>query len=110
MTSVVLYREGETLIGVEGRGHSGFAEEGEDVVCAAVSTLLHALLVGLVDVARIEGVEGEMDPDPEVPLIKVMWPKERADEISLLTKTVELSLREIASGSPEHVDITEVRS
>lgn len=108
MTTVVLYREGETLIGVESRGHSGFAEEGEDVVCAAVSTLLYALLVGLVDVARVEGVAGEADP--EVPLIKVAWPRERADEISLLTKTVELSLREIASGSPEHVDITEVRS
>ena len=107
MTDIVLYREGEALRGIEGRGHSGFAERGEDVVCAAVSSLLHALLVGLLDVAEVEGLEHEVDP--EVPLIQVVWPRERAEELSLLTETIALSLREIGSGSPGHVDITEVQ-
>ena len=107
MTRVALYWERGTLRGVESRGHSGFAEEGRDVVCAAVSSLLHALLLGLSDVAGVEGLECEVDP--EEPLIRISWPRERAGELDLLTRTVALSLREIESGSPEYVNITEVQ-
>ncbi len=32
-----------------GSGHSGYAKEGKDIVCAAVSTLLQTALVGLKD-------------------------------------------------------------
>ncbi len=41
------------LVSVDVRGHSGYAEEGEDIVCAAVSSavmLTHALLY---DIKRI---------------------------------------------------------
>ena len=107
MTRVTLYWQGGLLRGVESRDHSGFAEKGYDVVCAAVSSLLHALLLGLSDVARVDGLECEVDP--EIPLIRILWPRERAEEISLLTRTVALSLREIGAGSPGYVDITEVQ-
>lgn len=107
MTEVTLYWEGGTLRGIEGRGHSGFASKGDDVVCAAVSSLLHALLLGLSDVARVEGLECEVEP--ETPLIRILWPRKRAGDIALLTKTVALSLREIQSGNPGYVNITEVQ-
>lgn len=38
---------GKYIVSVDAKGHSGFAEEGQDVVCAAVSSammLTHALL------------------------------------------------------------------
>lgn len=107
MTEVALFREEGFLRGVESRGHSGFAAKGGDVVCAAVSSLLHALLLGLSDVARTEGLECEVDP--EVPLIKVFWPRDQAEGLTLLTETVALSLGEIAAENPGHVKITEVR-
>ena len=107
MTEVKFYSDGGGLRGIEGRGHSGFAERGSDVVCAAVSSLLQALLLGLSDVAKVEGLECEVDP--EEPLIRVIWPQKAARRVSLLTETVALSLREISSGSPGHVNITEVR-
>ncbi|MBR1673124.1 MAG: ribosomal-processing cysteine protease Prp [Fretibacterium sp.] len=107
MTEVTLYWEGGRLRGVESRGHSGFADKGRDIVCAAVSSLLHALLLGLSDVAEVEGLECEVNP--EVPLIQVMWPRGSAERLDLLTRTIALSLREIEAGSPEYVNITEVQ-
>ena len=107
MTEITLYWEDGALRGIEGRGHSGFAGKGEDVVCAAVSSLLHALLLGLSDVAGVKGLECEIDP--EIPLIRMMWPRKRAGEITLLTRTIALSLREVQSGSPGYVNITEVQ-
>jgi uncharacterized protein YsxB (DUF464 family) len=109
VTVITLFRGKEGLVGLESRGHSGRSQKGEDVVCAAVSALVHALLVGLRDVARLgDGVECEVDA--EVPLIHVEWPRERASELNLLTQTVALSLKEIASGYPGYVSISEVQS
>jgi hypothetical protein len=107
LTTVTLYWEGGTLRGVESRGHSGFADKGKDIVCAAVSSLLHALLLGLSDVAEVEGVECEVNP--EVPLIRILWPRSSAGRLELLTRTIALSLKEIETGSPEYVHITEVQ-
>jgi uncharacterized protein YsxB (DUF464 family) len=78
------------------------------VVCAAVSTLVQALLLGLRDVAKVsEDVTWKIDDS--VPLIRVEWTKDRARELDLLTRTVALSLKEIASGYAGHVSVSEVR-
>lgn len=77
------------------------------MVCAAVSALVHGLLLGLSDVARVRDLRCEADPD--VPLIRVFWPEEAAGSLDLLTRTVALSLREIESGYPGYVSITEVQ-
>ena len=104
MTVVTLFW-GESLLGIESRGHSESGRKGEDVVCAAVSVLIHALFLGLRDVAKISA---EWEADASVPFIGVKWPEEAAAEVSLLTATVALSLKEIASRYAEHVSISEV--
>jgi uncharacterized protein YsxB (DUF464 family) len=102
-----LFWENQGLVGLESRGHSGQKPKGEDVVCAAVSTLVQALLVGLRDVAKASGdVVCEMNDS--IPLIRVEWAKSRARELDLLTRTIALSLKEIASGYAGHVSVSEV--
>ena len=47
MTKVTFSSRGDTLLSVDLLGHAGYAEEGEDIVCAAISSavmLTHALL------------------------------------------------------------------
>ena len=38
MTRITLFRSRSHAIGFEAEGHTGYAEEGSDIVCAAVST------------------------------------------------------------------------
>ena len=48
MTKVTFSSQGGKLLSVDILGHAGYAEEGEDIVCAAVSSavmLTHALLL-----------------------------------------------------------------
>lgn len=106
MTEITLFQGEEGLVGLESRGHTGHAVKGEDVVCAAVSALVHALLLGLCDVAKVETTECRVDES--APFISVKWPKEKASELDLLTRTVALSLKEIESGYPGYVSIAEV--
>ena len=107
MVRVTLYWGGSALVGLESLGHSGNAPRGQDVVCAAVFVLVHGLLLGLSDVAEVRDLRCEADPD--VPLVRVSWPEEVADSLDLLTRTVALSLKEIESGYPGYVSITEVQ-
>ena len=108
MTTVTFFwgeKEDKKLLGVESIGHSGSGCKGEDVVCAAVSTLIHALFLGLRDVAKISV---ERKADESAPFISVWWPEEAALEVSLLTATVALSLKEIAARYAGYVSISEV--
>lgn len=121
MTDIKLYFKNEVLTGVESRGHSGFREKGEDIVCAAVSSLMNALILGLVEVAKINELEGEIDP--EVPVMKIFWPikklkklekfeeAKKAESIDILTRTIALSLKKLAEDElyGKHVNITEVK-
>ena len=38
MTTVTLFTEGSRIIGFDVKGHSGYAEAGADIVCAAVTS------------------------------------------------------------------------
>ena len=42
MTTVTFLTEEARIVGFDAQGHSGFAAEGEDIVCAAVTlSLIH---------------------------------------------------------------------
>ncbi len=105
MTAVKLIFQGNILTGIESRGHSGYSRRGSDIVCAAVSTLMQALVLGLEDIAQIQGLQ--VISDSHIPVIRVTWPESAQvhENISLLTNTAAESLRHIARENPRHVKI-----
>ena len=53
MTTVTVFRRPDgSLSGFDCRGHSGYADAGEDIVCAAVSALTQGTLNGLLNVLK----------------------------------------------------------
>lgn len=53
MTDIKLKRINDSIVEVEASGHTGYGEQGEDIVCAGISTLLQASLLGLLQVAKV---------------------------------------------------------
>ncbi len=53
MTSVRLYRNQQGWLGFRASGHTGYAEHGEDIVCAAVSALTQTAVLGLQETAAV---------------------------------------------------------
>ena len=47
MTQIVLKKENGIIVSGKVKGHSGYAEEGSDIVCAAISSVLWCTLNGL---------------------------------------------------------------
>ena len=53
MTDITVYRKNNSIVEVSASGHTGYGEQGEDIVCAGVSTLIQSALLGLLQVVGI---------------------------------------------------------
>lgn len=97
--------EKNQLLFLEARGHSGYNSEGQDIVCAAVSTLVQTLAVGLIDVLHLENVEEHIDPSKAS--MSYRWKEPVTPELTVLTETIFLSLKGIQQVYPDYIKIFE---
>lgn len=56
MTKIVVYKKDGMYIGFSSKGHSGYAEEGEDIVCGSISVLIQTTLLGIVQTVGADAV------------------------------------------------------
>ena len=92
------------ILSVESKGHSGYAQHGKDIVCAAVSVLMQALLVGIQE---ISGKKSECFLIEKDSFFKISWSAEIIPEIRLLSETIALSLKRIAIAYPKNLKFSE---
>lgn len=52
MTKVTIYKKNNYIAKVECDGHTNYGEKGEDIVCAALSSVVQTALLGLLVVAE----------------------------------------------------------
>ena len=105
MTKVKFYRAQDGYTAVDLQGHAGYAEEGEDIVCAAVSRsvqLIHALLY---DVQRIP-VDTLIED--EGAHIRLTLPEGRRAAGQDALRAFWLHLTELEQNYPEFINVTEV--
>ena len=50
MTTATIFSEGDRLTGFEVQGHSGYAQDGEDIVCAAITSAIRLVESTINDV------------------------------------------------------------
>ena len=62
MTKIVFFRSGGSFYGFEEQGHSGYADAGEDVLCAAISAMT-MLIINTVEVAYSSSVDFTIDEE-----------------------------------------------
>lgn len=101
MTTVTIRHQGGKIVGFSAKGHTGYAEEGEDIVCAAVSAITQTAMMGLKRFApdtRARWREGD------APLLEVEVPHPTRETEVILT-TMVIGLEDILSGVPQYVRI-----
>ena len=69
MTKIISYRSGGSFYGFEEQGHACYNENGDDVLCAALSAMT-MLIINTVEVAYASDVDYEIDENAT--RIKVM--------------------------------------
>lgn len=51
MINILIIKKEEKIFKVECKGHSGYDEQGKDIVCSAVSAITQTALLGLIDLS-----------------------------------------------------------
>ena len=92
--------------GFEISGHAGYAEEGSDIVCAAVSILATACANSLESVCRVQpAVEGGEDGYLKVTLPAEMTEDQRHDAQVILS-TLRQGLSDLTESYPKFVQFS----
>ena len=107
MTRVVLYRDRQgQYTGFSIKGHSGYAEEGSDIVCAGISALAITTENALCQLVKLSPTErGGEDGFLEVLLPEKMTEAQMHDA-QLLMNTLHIGLENIAQAYPDYVRLT----
>ena len=104
MITAVLYREGENLTGCRLEGHSGWAESGHDIVCAAASILGCTCVNALESVCGVIPEITEYNEDSGVLAFELTPMTEKENEkTQIVMKTLRQGLKDLAEAYPQNV-------
>ena len=92
------------IVGYTVNGHAGFAPDGQDIICSAVSTLTMVAINGLEEHLQREVTYEISDGHMQVEL------KKTPDDLSqAILATMEIGLKDLAEQYPKRVRIQEHR-
>ncbi len=97
MTKITIFKKAGFISGYLIKGHSGYAEEGSDIVCSGISAVSQMALVGLTEVLK-----KDVDCVCEDGLLSVDI-KGDLKECQVILNAMELSLKDIAKNYPAYV-------
>ncbi len=81
MTKITFFKRDGVFFGFHENGHTGFGEEGDDVLCAAISAMT-MLIINTVEISYASNVDYTIDEETTDITLKVMsaLPEFEADE------------------------------
>ncbi len=114
MTTVCFYKTNGIYYGFEEKGHTGFAESGEDILCSALSAMT-MLLINTIECSYDSIVDYTIDKKTtDIKFIaKSALPKYEKDEkkqyaVSGLIQAYFFQLMDLVEEYYEYLDVTEV--
>ena len=105
MTTIRFYRSQGRLTGFTCRGHSGYAEAGADIVCAAVTSALRLAECMINDVYHAHAAVDLNDQTAEITLT---LPASCQSECEKVLEGFLLYMGELSKENPNHLTVLEV--
>ena len=109
MITASFHSEGSRVAGFEMQGHSGYAPQGEDIVCAALTSAVRLTECAVNDVL---GLEASVKVKPEKALISLRLPgglsQQNESTCQTLLTGLMLYLTQLTEEYPDHIIVMEV--
>lgn len=106
MTGITVFRKNGRLIGFEISGHTGYAESGEDIVCAAVSAITQTAVMGIQNLVKCPAAFETEDGELRFMLDKSVKGKS-LEQAELILGTMLLGLRSVKNEYGKYLKLTE---
>lgn len=107
MTEVRIFRKNGKIEAIEVEGHTGFDEYGKDIVCAALSTIIQVVDVGLKEVLKYSCYNRKQDKAGGFMGI-YLQKDENCEKAQILLETAAKSFKAIEEGYSDYVNVREV--
>ena len=109
MIEVTFYSEGSRLTGFTVQGHSGLADPGEDVLCAAVTSAVRLAECAVNDVLGLEAAVKVRDKDASITLkLPSTLGQTNESTCQALLTGLMVYLVQLAEEYPQHISVMEV--
>ena len=109
MTTVTFHMEGERIVGFTVQGHSGYADEGSDIICAAVTSAVRLTECAINDVLGLEAGVKVSEKDASITLKLPRNLTGEADEVcQTLLAALMVYFVQLQEEYPEHMNVMEV--
>ncbi|MBR0542252.1 MAG: ribosomal-processing cysteine protease Prp [Clostridia bacterium] len=100
MINIRFLRQGEELAGFVVSGHSGFAETGSDIVCAAVSSAAYMTANTITDILMLKPSLTERDG-----CLSLQLSAEEINRAGDILKGFELHMKELEEQYPDYIKL-----
>ena len=105
MTKVEIFRKNGNIIGYKASGHSGYSEQGSDIICSAISTSLQMTLIGIQEVLKLKVDFKINDGFLDVDLKNISQSK--LTQTNILTEAMAIFLKELTKQYPKYIRLVE---
>lgn len=105
MTTIRFYRDHDRLSGFVCQGHSGYAQAGEDIVCAAISS---SITMAECIINDVYGAGAEAIVEQEGIRISLKLPSSCHEGCEAVLQGFFLCMKELSHEYPEHLTVLEV--
>ena len=106
MTTVKFGKSGNRIVSVECDGHTGYGVEGEDIVCAALSSIVQTAVLGLM---RVAGINVEYTVRKEEGYLKAVLPKNLSErqthDADVILSTLLLGVSDLYEGFSDFINL-----
>lgn len=106
MTKVKVTRVDGRIKSVESVGHSGFGREGEDIVCAALSSVIQTALMGLLQVV---GINVDYRTDADMGYLKMTLPDGLSESVQhdadIILSTMLCGVSDLEEGYSDYIKL-----
>ena len=106
MIHAVFFRDGERFTGFRASGHSGYAEHGSDIVCAAVSVLGCTCVNSLESVCGVTPDIAENDEGILTFTLPDQLGERQAHDAQVLMAALHQGISDVAQQYPKHVTLS----
>ena len=106
MTTIIIKRQQNKIVQVECKGHSGYAAEGEDIVCAGISAITQTALLGLKDVAKVK-VTYQLDEKTGYLMFKIVEDLDemKRRECDAILETMLVGIKDMQDGFSKYITV-----
>lgn len=104
MIKITFFKNKEFLIGFEISGHSGYAERGSDIVCAAVSSMTQMAVVGLEKILKLK-VNVRKDEKNGYLICKLSKQLNEIVKAQEILNTLKISLKDIVEDYKKYLSM-----